>query len=55
MVISGKFHPKQHDDKLDFKQKKKYSVRHPKMVVFAILRLNVKPLSGIEKLFFLEI
>ena len=32
--------------------KKKNSVRHPKMVVFAILRLNLRPFSGIEDFFF---
>ena len=31
-----------------FFHKKKNSVRHPKMVVFAILRPNLRPLSGIE-------
>ena len=51
MVISGKFHAKKDYDQLFF-HKKKNSVRHPKMVVFAILRPNLRPLSGIESFFF---
>ena len=35
-----------------FFHKKKNSVRHPKMFVFAILRPNLRPLSGIENFFF---
>ena len=35
-----------------FSTKKKNTVRHPQMVVFAILRPNLRPLSGIENFFF---
>ena len=35
-----------------FIDKKKNSVQHPKMVVFAILRPNLRPLSGIDNFFF---
>ena len=34
-----------------FSTKKKNSFRHPKMVGFAILRPNLRPLSGIENFF----
>ena len=54
MVISGKFHAKKNYDQLFFPEKKKNFVRHPKMVDFAILRPNLRPLSGIEHFFFLK-
>ena len=53
-VMSSEFHPKKYYANLSFPQKKN-SVRHPKMVVFASLRPNLRPLSGIEILFFFEL
>ena len=50
MVISGKFHAKKHYDQLFFPQKKKFR-RTSENGRFAILRPNLRPLSGIEHFF----
>ena len=51
MVISSKFQPKKHYDKLFFRQKKKFRPKSQNGR-FPILRPNLRPLSGIENFFF---
>ena len=50
----GKFHPKKTMINFFFKKKKNYLSDTSKMVVFAIIRPNLRPLYAIENLFFNE-